>query len=177
MAPPKTGEDRTCEQCRTEFYARPSDDRRGRRKYCSARCQHDSYRGDGNPNWRGGSFVSSSGYRMVRVPDHPQADNLGYYEEHRHVMEQQIGRTLEVTECVHHVNHDRLDNRPENLQLMSSWAEHQIAHAEYRDQPCASCGVPVRRSKAHRRRWARAFCSRTCAAAAASKANAERSAR
>lgn len=173
MAPPRTGENRTCPICGSEFYAVPSDDRRGhRRTYCSMTCRAEAYRGEGNPKWRGGTFVTASGYRMIHLPGHPHSDKAGYYEEHRHIVERRIGRTLEPTECVHHLNHDRLDNRPENLQLMESWAEHQIAHAEYRNEPCGTCAAPVRRSKAHRRKWQRVFCSRSCAAAAGSAANA-----
>jgi hypothetical protein len=70
----------------------------------------------------------------VYVQDHPAANADHYVFEHRVVMEQVIGRYLTADEVVHHINHMRDDNRPENLMLISR-SDHSVLHAPERIYP------------------------------------------
>ena len=110
-----------CKKCGDEFETYPS----AKAIYCSMKCYDKS--GKNNPRWNGGKF-SLHGYVMVYRPNHPFATKAGYVCEHRLVMEKIIGRYLERGEAVHHLNHDRTDNKPENLHLCESNGKHFIDH-------------------------------------------------
>lgn len=74
----------------------------------------------------------SNGYRMVYRPNHPTAfkseSRNGYVYEHRYLMEIELGRSLLEGEVVHHLDCNKLNNRLENL-LVLSQATHRKLHA------------------------------------------------
>ena len=89
-------------------------------KYDLPRLKSGPPRGERNPFWKGGRVIDRDGYVSVPAPqNHPRAKNSGRILEHRLMMEQKIGRFLEPEEVVHHKNTCHLDNRIENLQLMT----------------------------------------------------------
>lgn len=77
--------------------------------------------------WKGGVTVDKSGYVLRYSPDHPHANSAGYVREHRLVMEQKLGRHLLPGEVVHHIDDDRGNNHPENLELFQDNAAHLAA--------------------------------------------------
>jgi endogenous inhibitor of DNA gyrase (YacG/DUF329 family) len=122
-----------CEACDTPFEVAPHES--GGRRFCSQRCSNITVGGrNPTPNTR---VMNSHGYLMVYVPpgERPEGqEKRARHPEHRVVMAKMLGRWPTASESVHHINGDRTDNRPENLQLRSG--SHSRGHA----LRCRCCG-------------------------------------
>lgn len=95
-------------------------------------------RREGSPRWKGGRRQRADGYvRVIAPPNHPHpsertANGLCYILEHRHVMEQHLGRFLTPAEVVHHKDHNPANNAISNLELYASQSEHiQFGHGSH----------------------------------------------
>lgn len=79
--------------------------------------------GPDHGSWKGGR-VKKTGYWAIWNPNHPHANNVGYVKEHILIMEKVLGRNITSEEYIHHINCDRLDNRPINLVVCNSHKQH-----------------------------------------------------
>jgi len=74
-------------------------------------------------------ILSPDGYLLRNKQfDHPRAYH-NTVPEHILVMEKYLGRFIDITECVHHINEIKTDNQIENLQLLTI-SEHAKLHSK-----------------------------------------------
>jgi hypothetical protein len=83
----------------------------------------------------GTKTIQKDGYVSITIER--EDGYRGQIAEHRLVMEQRLGRPLQVGESVHHINGIRNDNRPENLEL---WIGSPRYGQRARQIKCPHCG-------------------------------------
>lgn len=91
---------------------------------------------DETSRWQGGRIITDEGYIKIRVGER---GDRSYRLEHRVVMEKVLGRKLAINEQVHHLNGDKTNNRPENLEL---WHRSQPNGVRREDYHCPGCCCP-----------------------------------
>lgn len=139
-----------CPHCQNLRWAVKRKWEKSKTKFCQS-CHYATYkapppkkrhRGESHSNWKGGRVNLGTGYIGVRIykdsPYWSMAINKAkdwdgaYVLEHRLIMAQYLGRSLESWEVVHHHNHNRYDNRIENLELVPTRKHQQITILENR---------------------------------------------
>lgn len=147
-----------CEVCGKKIYCEPSYKEKTKHICCSLECSNKlrktTYKGVNNPqyglkgnlnaSWKSDEKITYWGYKKIRVLDHPFRDCDDFVFEHRLVAEKYLlneensieingKRYLKKDYIVHHKNHNRLDNRVENLEIMTL-QQHTSMHKKEKSQ-------------------------------------------
>lgn len=128
---------KSCLRCGRKFGENLQPNELRRRKYCSRSCAARAVGGRPRPGPEGTRFVNGDGYVFVYLPPEKRPagrETVPHQPEHRAVMAESLGRWPESWETVHHINGNRQDNRPENLQLRSG------RHGKGHILRCRCCG-------------------------------------
>src|SRR3990167_4167173 len=127
-----------CRVCKTVFYTAYWQAKKKEQAFCSGKCYGIFGRFENSPCWKGG--ITTSGYKCW-------VKNGVRIFEHREIMSKHLGRCLKPSEVVHHINHDALDNRLENLVVVNR-SEHIKLHHKIRSYLTSAGRTPrLSRSK------------------------------
>lgn len=107
-----------CVVCGAPFSVIPSRVAKGA-KYCDYRCHQI---GEGR---KGGTV---RGEQVKALSEGKAYTKTKGRHTHRVVAERKLGRALRRGEIVHHRDHNKLNNHPDNLEVLASQSEHARHH-------------------------------------------------
>lgn len=92
--------------------------------------------------------------------EHPLAvGNSGKVYLHRHIASIKMGRWLSNAEHVHHIDHNKQNNAPNNLQVLTNDEHNKIHHpSPLLSIQCSECSKIFKQSEVHQ-----IYCSPVCA--------------
>lgn len=142
-----------CPICKKKFHLRPYVLKKNKNHYCSKEChrlaktqymkgnKNHQYglKGNKNSSWKSDKKITNYGYLKIRCLDHPFKDCDDFVFEHRLIAEKYLlnnensieingKKYLSQDYTVHHIDENKLNNKLENLQVMTK-KEHSKIHA------------------------------------------------
>lgn len=142
-----------CSICNKRFHIKPSAFKKSKNHYCSIQChtlakkeymkgeKNHQYglKGCENSSWKSDKKVTNYGYIKIRCLEHPFKDCDGFVFEHRLIAEKYLlnnensieingKKYLKPNYAVHHKDENKINNNPENLEIMTK-EEHSKIHA------------------------------------------------
>lgn len=102
--------------------------------------------------WKGGIKIHR-GYVLIRKPDHPYINKSGYIKRATLILEKKLGRLLLPGEEAHHIDENKQNDDPENLECKTH-AAHIAYHVSRRPKIretryCIICGKAIIRCPSH----------------------------
>lgn len=130
----KNGKLMPCEYCGKEVYVKKS--RQKEFRFCSRSCHGKAilgtpenqskikrHYGKDHHNYKGG-YIRKDGYKFISI------EGKQVYE-HRYLMEKHLGRKLTFDETIHHKDGNKLNNKLNNLELLSRSEHTKQNHCKY----------------------------------------------
>ena len=121
----------TCDNCGAPISMPPSQWKRSKEHFCSRQCHMEKMNREMNPTRMTEDVKAKLSLSRLGSGDRKTYQKLNGRHIHRQVAEKILGRPLREGEIVHHINRDKRDNRPENLMIFPSQAEHARWHKEH----------------------------------------------
>lgn len=123
-----------------------------KRVFCSSKCYAEfnsiNKTMENSNSWKGGISTHSSGYALVKKPDHPRASSNGYVYAHILIAEKALCKPLPQNAVVHHV--DGYDN-DKGLVICQDNSYHKLLHERIKAKE--GCG-DVHKRKCYRcKKW------------------------
>lgn len=120
--------------------------------------------------WNNWKTIKKGEYLYALVPTHPNATKNGYVLEHRVVLENKLGRLLYEFEDGHHIDENKHNNSPENLEVKLKGDHQRLHKLKYPDGHfvnlvCSNCKTLFSRDFKNRpevKGTKLTFCSRKC---------------